>query len=270
MKTLIKELKKHVFIWWLFVKNGLITQLEYRVNFFTGLAMELGYLVVKLLYVIVIYNAGVEISGLSPDEILVYVGTFVTITGFYAGFIMSNHYALSEHIRKGTLDFYITKPVSLQFMATLRHSDIALFLTDFIAGVVLVAVGLGRLGTSVDVLSLLGFVGFMLSGVIVSYSLFLFPVCFTFWFIKAESLVFMTDSLWDFNNMPMNIYGKLVQRLGIFLIPIFVIVNFPALFILGKLEPVYAIWGIAAPVLCFTATRLLWKVAIKRYSSASS
>ncbi len=75
--------------------------------------MEIGYLVVKLLYVIVIYNAGVDVSGLSPDEILVFVGAFVIHTAFYAGFFMMNHFELSERIRSGTLDFFIVKPVSL-------------------------------------------------------------------------------------------------------------------------------------------------------------
>ena len=270
MKTLFAELRKHIYIWLLFLKNGLITQLEYRVNFFTGLAMEVGFLFAKLLYVIVIYNAGVDINGLSPDEILVFVGVFVLLTGIYSGFFIMNHFVLSDNIRTGAFDFFIVKPVSLQFIATLRRSDFSLFITDFVAGVIMIAIGLSKLQISIDILSLLGFVGYMLCSVIVGYSLFLFPVIFSFWFIKTGALVGVVDSLWDFNNMPMNIYSKLVERIGIFILPIFVIVNFPTLFMLGKLEPLYAVWGIIAPILCFGATRLLWKTAVRRYTSASS
>jgi ABC-type uncharacterized transport system, permease component len=266
----MKEIKKHAFLWWLFVKNALLTQLEYRANFFTGIAMEAGYLIVKLLYVIVIYNAGVEVNGLSPDEILVFVGTFVIFTAFYAGLFMMNHFELSERIRNGTLDFYIVKPVSLQFIATLSRSDLMLFFTDFIPGVIMVAVGLSRLHVSVDILSFLGFVGYMLSGVIVSYSLFLFPVIFSFWFVKADAVASVTSSFWDFNNMPMTIYSKTVQRIGIYVFPVFVIVNFPTLFVMGQLAPAYAAWGVAAPVIWFAVTRLFWKKAVRRYSSASS
>lgn len=270
MRAFLREIKKHAFIWYVFMKNSLIGQLEYRVNFFTGLAMEVGYLLVKLLYVIVVYRAGSSVNGMSPDEVLIFVGTFVIVTGFYAGFFMLNNFALGDHIRNGTLDFFIVKPVSLQFMATLRRSDLALFLTDFTAGVIMVAIGWSRLKLPLDLLNLVGFAGYMLSGVIVGYSIFLFPILFSFWFVKSGSLSGVVDSFWDFNNVPMGVYNKVVERIGVFVLPIFVVTNFPVLFVLGKMSTLYAVWGIIAPIVCFGFTRLLWTVAVKRYSSASS
>lgn len=270
MKTFLREIRKHAFIWYIFMKNSLIGQMEYRVNFFTGLSMEVGYLFVKLLYVIVVYRAGSSVNGMTPDEVLVFVGTFVIVTGFYAGFFMLNNFSLSEHIRTGTLDFFIVKPVSLQFMATLRRSDFALFLTDTTAGIIMVAIGWSRLKIPLSLLNLAGFAGYMLCGVIVGYSLFLFPILFSFWFVKSGALSGVVDAFWDFNNVPMGIYNKLVQRIGVFVLPVFVVTNFPAMFVLGKMSPLYAAWGIAAPVVCFCVTRLLWNVAITHYNSASS
>lgn len=270
MKRIWKEIRKHLFIWALFMKNSLMAQLEYRVNFFTGMAMEIGYLLVKLLYVVVIYNAGVGVSGMSADEVLVFIGTFVIMTAFYTGFFMLNNNALGEYIRKGTLDFFIVKPVSLQFITTLRHTDFALFFTDFTAGVIIVGIGLGRIHTPFNILNLLGFVGYMLSGAMIGYSIFLFPNIFAFWFVKANSLAMVVDSFWDFNNLPMGIYNKTVQHIGVFVLPIFIVTNFPTLFILGKLDPLYAVWGIVAPFIFFALTRVFWKKAVKQYSSASS
>lgn len=270
MKTIWTEVRKHAYIWFVFMKNSLIAQLEYRVNFVTGLLMELGYLLVKLLYVIVVYNAGVGVNGLSPDEVLIFVGTFVLVTGFYAGLFMMNNFALSDHIRTGTLDFYIVKPVSLQFMATLRRSDMALFGTDVIAGVIMVVIGWTRLHLQVSLLNLLGFAGYTLCGAAVGYSIFLLPNIFSFWFVKSGALAGLTDSFWDFNNMPMGIYNKTIQRIGVYVLPIFVVTNFPTLFVLGRLSPWWSVWGILAPFVCLAAVRLLWNRAIKQYSSASS
>lgn len=270
MGTIMRELKKHAFIWFVFMKNSLIAQMEYRANFFTGISMEAGYLLVKLLYVIVVYRSGASVNGLSADEVLVFVGAYVLVTGFYAGFFMINNFALSDHIRTGTLDFFIVKPVSLQFMATLRRSDIALFLTDFVAGVILIAIGWSRLKIPLNILNLAGFTGYMLSGVIVGYALFLFPIIFSFWIVKSGSLAGVVDSFWDFNNVPMGVYSKLIQRIGVFILPIFVVTNFPVLFVLGKMDPLYAVWGILAPFVSLGVTRLFWSVAVKRYSSASS
>ena len=55
----------------------------------------------------------------------------------------------------------------------------------------------------------------------------------------------------DFNNMPQLIYGKWMQRIGTFLLPVFVITNFPGLFLMGELSAPMAVWGVAAPVVFF-------------------
>jgi ABC-2 type transport system permease protein len=79
MSNILHELRKHLIIYGLFLKNSLIAQMEYRFNFIGNLAMEAGYLLVKLSYVVVVYRSGVKINGLSPDEILLFIGTFITL-----------------------------------------------------------------------------------------------------------------------------------------------------------------------------------------------
>ena len=134
MRALIRELKKHILIYRLFIKNSMMAQMEYRFNFIGNMAMETGYLLVKLSYVVVVYRSGVEINGLSPDEILLFIGTFVFLTAFYAGLFMINNFRLRLKIRDGELDLLMTKPISLQFMVTLRMSDMTIFAVDAIAG----------------------------------------------------------------------------------------------------------------------------------------
>src|SRR5512138_3496336 len=132
MNEILRELRKHLIIYGLFIKNTLIAQMEYRFNFIGKLCMEGGYLLVKLSYVVVIYRSGVKINGLSADEILLFIGTFITLTGVYAGMFMINNFQLRGKIKDGDLDLLLTKPISLQFMATLRQTDLTIFSTDVI------------------------------------------------------------------------------------------------------------------------------------------
>jgi ABC-2 type transport system permease protein len=244
--------------------------MEYRANFITGIAMELGYLVVKILYPVVIYQSGTKINGFTPDELLIFVGTFVIMTGFYAGLFASNFYSFGGLIRDGQLDMMITKPVSLQFFSTLKRSESGIFFIDLIAGIIMVIIGVSRAGIPVSLLKLGGYAVFIGAGAIVSYSLFLLPEILNFWFINASAIAETADSFWDFNLVPMVIYNKFIQSIGVFALPLFVITNFPSLFLLGKLSPVYFLWGLLVPVLFLIITRLLWNNAIKNYSSASS
>jgi ABC-2 type transport system permease protein len=232
--------------------------------------MEVGYLFVKLSYVVVVYRSGVKIKGLSPDEILLFVGTFVTLTAVYAGLFMLNNFRLRGKIKDGELDVLLTKPVSLQFMATLRQADLTIFSVDAIAGVIMVAIAWARLGIPVNLVTVGGYAGFMVISSLVSYSLFLLPQILSFWLMNTSAIAEITDSFWDFNNMPMDIYTAWVKQVGVFILPIFVISNFPPMFVLNKMPPMYLAWSALLPIILLLAVRLLWKQGLKNYSSASS
>src|SRR5512133_450486 len=249
MGEIFREIIKHLRIYRLFLKNSLMAQMEYRFNFIGNMTMEVGYLFVKLSYVIVVYRSGVKINGLSPDEILLFIGTFVALTAVYAGLFMINNYGLRGKIKDGDLDLLLTKPVSLQFMATLRQADLTIFGVDAIAGAVIIIIAWARLGIPVTLLTVGGFLGFMVISSLVAYSLFLAPQILSFWLMNTSSIAEITDSFWDFNNMPMEIYNKWIKAVGVFLLPIFVISNFPPMFVLNKMPSIYLGWSVLVPII---------------------
>ncbi len=270
LRTLPREIKKHLQIYFLFVKNSMMAQMEYRFNFIGNLAMESGYLLVKLSYVVVVYRSGVAINGLSPDQMLLFIGTFITLTGVYAGMFMINNFGLRRKIKDGDLDLILTKPVSLMFMATLRQADVTIFSVDVIAGGIAVAIAWARLGIPVTLLTLGGYLGFLALSSVVAYCLFLLPQILSFWLMETSSIAEITDSFWDFNNMPMEIYNRWIKQIGVFVLPIFVITNFPPLFLLNKMPPVYSAWALLLPIILLMIVRMAWNKGMGTYASASS
>jgi ABC-2 type transport system permease protein len=266
---MLREIAKHIRVYLMLVRLNVMSQMEYRANFVTGILMELGYLVVKLLYVVVAFDVGRDIAGFSPDQMLVFVGTFITATGFYAGLYMLNFFQLSGLVKDGSFDTLMTKPISLQFMATLRRCDVGIFLTDFIAGLIVTGIGFSRLSGDIDFWRMLGYVGFLLAGSAVGYAIFLIPQALVFRVVNASAIAGITDSFWDFNNVPMVVYDRVGQALGSFVIPMFLITSFPSLFALGGLSGAQVAWGIAAPIVLIALSRFLWKRGLKHYSSAS-
>lgn len=269
MRYLGASAKRYFQLLYVFGKFSLMAQMEYRANFAAGVAVETGWMLIKLLYVAVIYRAGVNIGLLTPDHILLFIGIYVLMTGFYMLYY-GNFTSLSSMVREGELDMYLVKPMSLQFLVTMRRLDISLLLPDFIAGVAMIAIGWHRAGLPVDFVSVAGFVFFLLCGNLLTYSLFLLPHLLCFWIVSTRGIADMTTALWDFNNMPQLIYGKWMQRIGTFILPVFVITNFPGLFLMGQLSFGMMAWGVIAPVLFFFIARAVWKRAVKNYSSASS
>jgi ABC-2 type transport system permease protein len=270
MSHILREIKKHIQIYILFVKFSVMSQMEYRFNFIGNLSMETGYLFVKLSYVVVVYRSGVTIHGLSPDEILLFIGTFVMLTGIYAGLFMINNFQLRSKIKDGDLDLLLTKPISLQFMATLRQADPTIFSVDVIAGLIMVSIAWSHLGIPVTLFHVGGYASFAVLSCLVAYSLFLLPQVLSFWLMNTSAIAEISDSFWDFNNMPMDIYSSTIRSIGVFVLPIFVITNFPPMFVLHKMPSLYAGWSVLLPVALLYLVRVLWMRGLRSYASASS
>jgi ABC-2 type transport system permease protein len=147
---------------------------------------------------------------------------------------------------------------------------VTIFSVDVIAGGIAVAVAWARLGIPVTIFTLGGYLGFFVISTLVAYSLFLLPQILSFWLMNTSSIAEITDSFWDFNNMPMDIYNRWIQQIGVFVLPIFVITNFPAMVVLNRMPPMYAGWSLLLPVILLMVVRSAWKKGLGTYSSASS
>ena len=265
----MKKIGRYVKLMGVFAKYSLMSALEYRINFVTGVSVEMGWMIIKLLYVAIIYKAGTNIGILTPDHILLFVGTYMLMTGVYMLYF-GNFASLPGMVQQGELDLYIVKPVSLQFLVTMRRLDFALLLPNLIVGMIMIITGWYLAGLPVGVIPILGFIFYLVCGCLLTYSLFLLPNLLSFWIVSVGGITDISSALWDFNNMPSRIYGKWMRRIGTYILPIFVITNFPGLFLMGELSIPDCIWGAAAPILFFTASHVLWKTALRKYSSASS
>lgn len=261
---------KYIFIFGLFVKNSLIGYLEYGANFFMEFISECVYILLKVVYIYAICNSSKMIAGFTSNYILVLGGNYLILTGIFVGFFMMNFFNLSGQIKDGSLDLAIVKPISLQFTVSFRHFQFGALIPDVIAGIILMSIGMRTCNFTITALHVTQYIIMMFVAIILVYSIFFLLQMSSFWFVKAESLTTLFENLWDYNNMPMQIYGKRLMAIGIFIIPLFAISNFPIMCLFGTLKIELFIWALIIAILLLAATRVVWKIAIKRYSSASS
>lgn len=151
--------------------------------------------------------------------------------------VYPNFWALPLSVQDGSLDMLLTKPLNTQFLVTLRRLDFGMPLPDVLCGLALIVYGWQREGLPVTFANLAGFVVFCIAGWFLTYCLFLIPELLSFWFVAAGGAQALSSAVFDFNNTPMNLYPKWLQRVGIFLVPVFLITNFPTLFVMGGALP---------------------------------
>jgi ABC-2 type transport system permease protein len=266
----MKQINKYIKIYGMFLKCSLMKQMEYRVNFIMMIGIEGVFLITKLLYAYIVYDTGVIIYGFSPDMIIFYIGTFILMTGIYMFLFYFNFSSISSLIRNGDLDILITKPISLQFMLTMKQVDYGTPIPNIIAGICIVTYQWNKIGLPAGFIQVLGYIVCIIIGSLVGYSIMFCVQLISFFTIKADAAREITDSLWDVNNMPMFIYNKYIRVVGCTVIPIFIVTNYPALFALNKLNGWQLTGGIFLCVLLFILVRGAFHLCMKQYTSASS
>ena len=163
----------------------------------------------------------------------------------------------------------MTKPGSLQFLQTFGKYNFALAFPNVVMGTVLMVGGWSLCKIPVTLSSVGSFLFYLITGIILTYSFGLMASLLVFWVTSLNAVSTLYAALWDYNNMPMELYPKVIKQIGTFIIPIFLVTNWPGMAVLGKLDMIQIIWGIVIPVLAFWLARLMWKAGIKRYTSAN-
>jgi len=255
-----------------FSKNCLIGYLEYRSNFYMEFISECVFVLMKLVYFYSIYRLQLfsdsQSSIFNPSYLLILSGSYLILTGIFVGFLLMNFVDLSTQIKDGTLDLLLVKPISAQFGISFRRFQFAAAIPNLAVGLVLFIKGIK--GLNVIWYSIIIYILLMVCAMVLTYSIFLIFQLSAFWFVKTQALGFFFETVWDYNNMPMQIYPKAMIISLIYIVPLFVVSNYPALGLINQLKVLDVIWGVLISCIMFFLCRRFWSISVKKYSSASS
>jgi ABC-2 type transport system permease protein len=267
MKRIFKRLTWYLKLWGMFIKLSVGAQLEYRLNFIAGAFVETAFLCIKVVYLLLVVNTGQNIGFLTPDMVMIFIGTYAFMTGIWM--LLSGVNQIPHKVISGELDILMTKPASLQFLQTFGAFDLAMTFPNVLAGIIMIVIGWSNSQIAFSLHNVSGFVLFIICGIIMTYAFALIASLLVFWVTSRDAIGTLYAALWDFNNMPMAIYPKILQQIGTFIVPIFVITNWSGLFILGELDTLRILYGVTIPIVFLVLSRIMWKRGMRRYYSAN-
>ena len=105
---------------WLFLRMGVINELQYRVNFFVQLLQSLIQVGTALVMLALVYSHTNALNGWTQPELLSLIGVQVLLGGFIHTFIQPNMQQLMQDVQQGTLDYALTKPEDAQLLISVR------------------------------------------------------------------------------------------------------------------------------------------------------
>jgi ABC-2 type transport system permease protein len=249
-------------------KASLISDLEYRANFFSRILTDVFWYVAQVLTFEVLYLHTKKIGDWHLKEMRVFLGLLFVIDACYMIFIHENLDNINQKVSKGELDMLLSKPINSQFMVSFQKANTAIF-GNFILGaswLIYALVGLDHF----HYFKLLWLIVLIPCSLSVIYTMRFIFCATAVIFTKSESLQFLWWNFYRLGMRPDSMYSKWLKIILLTIVPVGVIVSVPARIILDPPNVFYMIYPfILAPILIWFST-IFWKFSLKYYSSASS
>lgn len=251
------------------LRTSLTLGMQYRLDFLIEGAVSLFWVGVTLIPVIVVFGKRPSVAGWTYDEALVVVGMFVALKGILEGAITPSLLAVVEHIRKGTLDFVLLKPADAQFLVSTTKLQ-PWSATDVFGGIAVIVVAFVRIGTGPTAAQVAAGIALVFAAVLVLYSIWILVISLAFFVVRVDNLSYLFQSIFDAARWPISVFRGPVRFLFTFVLPLAIMTTFPAMALLGTLEPRAFLASTSGAIAFAVFARQVWKQAIRRYTSASS
>ncbi len=251
-----------------FARICAMREMEARGSFFVGFLVITLFPLFPLLFIGAIYGQTNSLGGWSFHEYLVLTGLFQVLSAIVMTVCLRNLFGMPELIRKGELDFYLLKPINSQFLLSTRYLAYT-ELAQALPGTAMIVIGLVNLNGQVEWWRWLLLPIFMLTGLIILYSIWFIAVLPCIWLVRFESFELFFGLL-ELGRYHPTMFGGIIRLFLVFVLPLGVVAATPADLLLKRLSPEAGLWAlIVAGILLYVSNRF-WRFAQNHYYGASS
>ncbi len=242
-------------------------ELQYRANLVASVVGTVFSLGTALLTLGLFFRHTTRLGGWDFWEVVVLLGVFNALSGVVEAVLRPGIGQLAEEVRSGELDLVLARPVDALGFVSFRRLDLWR-LTDIVLGLALAGYALVRLGQPPTPIAVLAFVVALAAAGVVVYAVWVALMSLAFWFVAVENISVLFDALFEGARYPVTAYPGALRFVFVYLLPIAWTTTVPAAALTGRLGPATALGAAGVGVLAWVLARLLWRAALRRYTSA--
>lgn len=251
------------------VRASTLLGLQYRMDFVVDALLEVVSTLTALLPLWVVFAHREQVAGVGFAEALVVAGTFTVLQGFVEALLMPSLGAVIEHVRTGTLDFVLLLPADAQLLVSTSRFQ-PWRLVNVITGGVLLGVGIHRHGAHVGPGQVALALFLFACGMAILYAIVLLAVTVSFFAVKVDNLAYLVTSVLDAGRWPAQVFRGALRFVFTFVFPLAVMTTFPVQALLARIDARSVVTAVLLAAAFVTASRWIFRFALRRYASASS
>ncbi len=270
VRSAIKSIIRYLKIYGLWFKMSLVEFTTYRISFFIGMAVEIGYQVSSVVFFMIIFGNVNEIAGWSYEEIMFLTGLDIVTSEVVLGsFSIFNLRRLPEKIKNGDLDVELLKPINSLFNLSVSKPYVASILSTFTGVFLMFWFGV-RSGASISIVQIIAGVLIIICGVMLAYSIIVILSSFTFVFVNNDRLPYLGEKIVFFKESPHHVFRGPFKVIFFYILPVVFMASVPTTTILRGVDWGYLGLAFVLAGVFLTIAVLTWNRMIKFYTSASS
>ena len=263
------NLRKYLKVYKKFLHASLASELEYKGNMLIDLITAIFSLIGSIFLLSIFFQNNSSIGEWKFEQALIIQGIYTILNGITNTWFNPNLTEIVKHIREGTLDFVLLKPVDSQFFISLKKINPS-GLLEIILGIFLLiyCININQINLNFSLLGL--FLITIISSICILYSLWFFISTTTIWFVKTWNATEVLRSFLYIGRFPLNSFSFSLRIFFSIFIPIAFITTIPSEVLLGPPQAWKLLLEIVVATIFLFTSRRFWLFALKFYSSASS
>ena len=229
------------------------------------------YLVNIFLYK-VLYLHSATVGGFTESQAMIFVMSYLFLNSLMMTILGNNLWWFPIYINRGDLDYYLTRPVSSQFILSLREIA-ANSIVNVLLALTLLAYAFMEytdLNGPIPLINIVSYITFLLVGLYLYYLVRMSLMLPVFWTHAGRGF---DEIFWNVQHAmqrPDGIFTGHIRNLLTTVLPLALMVSYPSR-ILFEGPNIKLVGHIIIVTVLYTIFyQFLWRLALKNYSSASS
>lgn len=263
-------MKRYLVLYWHYFKQQMKVMMEYRVDFFIGVASVFLINFTSVFFVKVVFDQIQSLNGWGFYEILFIYGVACTGRSIHHIFFDNLWTLGSRYVRTGEFDRLLMRPVGPLFQLVAERVQQDGF-GQLLIGLVVLSTSMPNLGIHWSFVNVLLLLLMIVSSGMIFVAVNLFFATFSFWMTDATPLVVGLFNLSDFARYPLTIYNKGLRFLLTWIIPYGFTAFYPAAAFIGHAG--YQTLALCTPLVAVLSCWLayaFWKRGLRSFASTGS
>jgi len=243
------NIKKSFIIYKECIKISLSSAAAYRLDFILSMVISLVGNILFPLVTVLIYRSGAGFPGWDIYEVLLFQSVFIISGGLESITMGSVIWKTLNHIREGSFETVLLKPMDPLFFLILSAFDPGGF-GQLLGGFMLFGISVSHTGIA-SFAAIFKFLMLFVAGFEVTTGISMIMAATSFKWVGNSRIPEIFDSIKTFGKYPVSIFPHAVKGIISFIVPVSMIGFFPASALLDRIDPLNMLAVIPCAIFMF-------------------